>query len=84
MNTIGKTDAELVALLNAELRKHKVCNDVHAKSVYHLPDSDGPHGANWDSNILQGSGTMVLPDCMQVFDAAKFELQRKYHLLTDE
>ena len=81
MEQQGKTETELLVLLNDALREHDVCKDVRVKSIERVEDDRAV--SNWDASILSGSGTPVLPDCKRAFIAAKLELQRRYFLLTD-
>ena len=72
-----RTEAELIALLNAALRRTDVCDSVTVAAIYQVEDKT----ANWDADALRGSGVPVRPDCKRVFIAAKYDLRQKYDLL---
>ena len=72
-----RSEAELIALLNAALRRTDVCNNVTVTAIHQVEDKT----ANWDADALRGSGVPVRPDCKRVFIAAKFDLRQKYDLL---
>jgi hypothetical protein len=71
-----KTEAELIALLNAALRRTDVCDGVTVAAIHQVEDKT----ANWDADALRGSGVPVLPDCRRVFVAAKDHLRKEYNL----
>lgn len=72
-----RTEAELIALLNAALRRTDVCDSVNVAAICQVEDKT----ANWDADALRGSGVAVRPDCKRVFIAAKYYLRQKYDLL---
>ena len=72
-----RTEAELIALLNAALRRTDVCDSVTVAAIYQVEDKT----ANWDADALRASGVPVRPDCKRVFIAAKYDLRQKYDLL---
>jgi hypothetical protein len=72
-----KTAAELDAMLNAELRKHAVCDHIQA-FVRRAPIDTAD--ANWELGILRGSGTPPTPDCWLIANAAVLRLRRDYDL----
>ena len=74
-----RTEAELIALLNAALRRTDVCDGVTCAAIYQVEDKT----ANWDADALCGSGVHVLPDCKRVFIESKFNLRQMYDLQTD-
>jgi hypothetical protein len=82
MGQQGKTEIELLVLLNDVLRKHDACEDARATALERVGDAQSD--VNWDASIESVSGRAVLPDCKRAFIAAKSELQRKYFLLTDD
>jgi hypothetical protein len=73
-----KSAAELVALLNAELRKHDICENVTVVGV--TPIEVNPASYNWTATIIRdytrlwdtGSGSLLanLPSCPR-FASAK-------------
>ena len=71
-----RTEAELIALLNAALRRTDVCDGVTVAAIYQVEDTT----ANWDADALRGSDVPVLPDCKRVFIAAKYDLRQMYDL----
>jgi hypothetical protein len=82
MSKTLKTESELIQLLNAELRRHDVCDGVTVTGIDRVDDSE--IGANWDATYLRGSGTAVLPDCKRLFIGIKQSLRRQYDLFTDD
>ena len=75
-----RTQAELIALLNAALRRTDVCDGVTVAAIHQVADKT----ANWDADALRGSGVAVGPDCKRVFTAAKYDLRQKYDLTLDD
>ena len=71
-----RTQAELIALLNAALRRTDVCDGVTVAAIHQVEDKT----ANWDADALRGSGVPVLPDCKRVFRDAKHGLRKMYDL----
>ena len=47
-----RTEAELIALLNAALRRADVCDSVTVAAIYQVEDKT----ANWDADALRRSG----------------------------
>ena len=75
-----RTQAELIALLNAALRRTDVCDGVTVAAIHQVEDKT----ANWDADALHGSDVSVRPDCRRVFIAAKHDLRKMYDLRVDE
>jgi hypothetical protein len=75
-----RTNAELIALLNAALRRTDVCDGVTVTAIYQVKDKT----ANWDADSLRGSGVSVRPECRRVFVDAKNDLRRRYDLQVDD
>jgi hypothetical protein len=72
-----KTRAELIALINAALRRSDVCDSVSCNSIYRVHNDV----ANWDSDALSApNGRPVSPDCIRIFVAVKNHLQRSYNV----
>jgi hypothetical protein len=74
-----RTAAELIAVLNASLRRTDVCEGVTVAAIHQVNDKT----ANWDADALSGSGVAVRPDCKRVFIAAKYDLRQMYDLRVD-
>jgi hypothetical protein len=74
-----RTRAELIALLNAALRRTDVCEGMTVAAIYQVKDKT----ANWDADALGGSGGPVPPDCKRVFVDAKHGLRKMYDLQVD-
>jgi len=70
-----RTDAELIALLNAALQRTDVCDGVTVAAIHQVEDKT----ANWDADALHGSSA-VSRDCQRVFIAAKNDLRKIYDL----
>lgn len=77
-----KTEAELVALLNANLRNVAVCDDVSVASIERLDAREGE--PNWDAHCARASGGPPVPDCQRLFIGIKQSLRRQYDLFTDD
>ena len=77
-----KTAAELVALLNAELRKQDACTGVRVESI--TPLSNEKVAYTWTANIFRRSGGPVPGQCSRLFVAAVSLLQQRYDLLSEE
>ena len=75
-----RTEAELIALLNAALRRTDVCAGVTVAAIHQVKDKT----ANWDADALRGAGMSVPHDCRRVFVAAKNDLREMYDLSTDD
>ena len=75
-----RSEAELIALLNAALRRTDVCDGVTVTAVHQVRDKT----ANWDADALSGSGAPVVRDCKRVFVAAKYDLRQMYNLRVDD
>ena len=78
--TIGKTENELIAMLNEALRADDDCEDIKVVGLAQMHDAGGR--INWDVDILKSAGSEVARDCMHVLIATKLSLQRQFHLLT--
>ena len=77
-----KTAAELVALLNAELRKQDACTGVSVDGV--SPVSDERVAYTWTATVLRRSGGPVPGQCSRFFVAAVRLLQQQYDLVAEE
>lgn len=77
-----KTAAELVALLNAELRKQDACIGVSVDAV--TPVVDEKVACTWTATVLRRSGGPVPGQCSRFFVAAVRLLQQRYDLVPDE
>jgi hypothetical protein len=71
-----KTEAELIALLNAALRRTDACDGVTVAAIHQVEETT----ANWDTDALRGSSA-VSRDCKRVVIAAKADLRKMYDLL---
>jgi len=71
-----RTEAELIALLNAALRRTDACDGVIVAAIHQVDDKT----ANWDADALRGASA-VSRDCKRVFVAAKADLRKMYDLL---
>jgi hypothetical protein len=74
--------AELIALLNAELRKQDACTGVSVDAV--TPVSDAKVAYTWTATILRLSGGPVPGQCSRFFVATLRLLQQRYDLLPEE
>ena len=77
-----KTAPELVALLNAELRKQDACTGVSVEGV--TPVADEKAAYTWTATALRRSGGPVPGQCSRFFVAAVRLLQQRYDLLSEE
>jgi hypothetical protein len=77
-----KTAAELVALLNAELRKQDACTGVSVEGV--TPVGDEKVAYTWTAIALRRSGGPVPGQCSRFFVAAVRLLQQRYDLLSED
>jgi hypothetical protein len=77
-----KTAAELVALLNAELRKQDACTGVSVDGV--SPVADEKVAYTWTATVVRRSGGPVPGQCSRVFVAAVRLLQQQYDLVAEE
>jgi hypothetical protein len=77
-----KTAADLIALINAELSKHSVCNDTSVEGISPVADDRINH--NWTCKFLRRSGAPPSTDCQQVLATVVHELQQKYDLAPEE
>jgi hypothetical protein len=77
-----KTVAELVALLNAELRKQDACTGVSVDGV--SPVADEKVGYTWTATVVRRSGGPVPGQCSRFFVAAVRLLQQQYDLAPEE
>jgi hypothetical protein len=77
-----KTAAELVALLNAELRKQDACTGVSVDGITPLANEKVAY--SWTATILRRSGGSVPGQCSRFFLAAVRLLQQQYDLAPEE
>jgi hypothetical protein len=77
-----KTAAELMALLNAELRKQDVCAGVSVDGI--TPVADERVAYTWTATVLRRSGGPVPGQCSRLFVAAVHLLQQQYDLAPEE
>jgi hypothetical protein len=77
-----KTAAELVALLNAELRKQDACTGVSVDGV--SPVADEKVAYTWTATVVRRSGGPVPGQCSRFFVAAVRLLQQQYDLIVEE
>jgi len=77
-----KTAAELVALLNAELRKQDACRSVSVDGV--SPVADEKVAYTWTATVVRRSGGPVPGQCSRFFVAAVRLLQQQYDLVAEE
>jgi hypothetical protein len=77
-----KTAAELVALLNAELRKQDACTGVSVDAI--TPLSDEKVAYTWTATAIRRSGGPVPGQCSRFFLAALRLLQQHYDLAPEE
>jgi hypothetical protein len=77
-----KTAAELVAPLNAELRKQDACRGVSVEAI--TPLSDEKVAYTWTATIFRRSGGPVPGQCWRFFLAALRLLQQQYDLAPEE
>ena len=77
-----KTAAELVALLNAELRKQDACAGVSVEAV--TPVADEKVAYTWTATALRRSGGPIPGQCSRFFVAAVRLLQQRYDLRPEE
>jgi hypothetical protein len=73
---------ELIALLNAELRKHKFCQGISVNEIVRVKD-ERLH-FTWTALIREAAGTPEHGDCSRFFLAALQLLQQAYDLRPDE
>jgi hypothetical protein len=77
-----KTAAELVALLDAELRKQDACIGVSVDGI--TPVADERVAYTWTATVLRRSGGPVPGQCSRFFTAAVRLLQQRYDLAPEE
>ena len=77
-----KTSDELVALLNAELRKQDVCIGVSVDGI--TPVTDERINWTWTATVIRHSGGPVPGQCSRLFLAAMRLLQQQYDLAPEE
>ncbi len=77
-----KTAAELVVLLNAELRKQDACKGVSVDGV--SPVADERVAYTWTATVLRRSGGPVPGQCSRFFVAAVRLLQQRYDLRPED
>jgi hypothetical protein len=79
-----KTAAELVALLNAELRKQDACTGVSVDGITPVADGRVTWTWTWTATALRRSGGPVPGQCARFFVAAVRLLQQQYDLAPEE
>ena len=77
-----KNAAELVALLNAELRKQDACAGVSVEAV--TPVADEKVVYTWTATAFRRSGGPIPGQCLRFFVAAVRLLQQQYDLAPEE
>jgi hypothetical protein len=77
-----KTAAELIALLNAELRKHDACAGASVDGI--APVADDRVDYTWTASVLRKSAAPVPGQCSRIFLAAVRILQQQYDLASEE
>ncbi len=77
-----KTAAELVALLNAELRKQDACTGVSVDGITPVGDERVPY--TWTATVYRHSSGPVPGQCSRFFLAAVRLLQQQYDLAPEE
>ena len=77
-----KTAGELVALLNAELRKHDACTGVSVDGISPVADDTVDH--TWTASVLRKSAGPVPGQCSRIFLAAVRVLQQQYDVASEE
>jgi hypothetical protein len=82
MAKVGKSAAELLDLINGELRRYDVCDNVSATRVIRVEDPRSEH--NWTSDYLRGSPTSAVSDCERIFAATIDELRERYFLVGED
>lgn len=75
-----KSEAEIAALIEEEIKQFDVCAGVRVVVVRIADDGY----TNWDvSEIIGKSGAPVLPDCKHVVMNTVIRLRNRYELVTD-
>jgi hypothetical protein len=82
MSKTLKTATELVALLNAELRKQDACRGISVDAV--TPVADEKAACTWTATVVRRSGGPVPGQCSRLFVAAVRLLQQRYDLASEE
>jgi hypothetical protein len=77
-----KTTAELIALLNAQLRKQDACTGVSVDRITQVRDERVPY--TWTATVSRHSGGPVPGQCSRFFLAAVRLLQQQYDLAPEE
>jgi hypothetical protein len=77
-----KTADDLVALLNAELRKHEFCEGVTVSEIVRV--TDDRLNFTWTALARHGAGIPEYGDCSRFFLAALQLFQQRYDLMPDE
>jgi hypothetical protein len=70
-----KTQADLIALLMGELRKHPECDHVVRVTIT-LPVRNAPHHPNWDVAWTVGGNHILCPAALRIAS----ELQAEFDL----
>jgi hypothetical protein len=79
--TIGKTGAELTALVDEALRSQPGCETARVPGLAGLPNVR--HGRNWEiPNVILGDS--FVSDVDRAVMTVHRQLGRKYHLLLDD
>jgi hypothetical protein len=77
-----KPAVELVALLNAELRKQEACTGVSVDGI--TPVADERVAYTWTATVVRRSGGPVPGQCSRFFIAVMRLLQQEYDLAPEE
>ena len=77
-----KTAAELIAFLNAELRKHAACEGVSVDGIASVADDRVDY--TWTASVLRKSAGPVPGQCSRIFLAAVRVLRQQYDLASEE
>jgi hypothetical protein len=79
--SIGKALAELIELVDAELRSHPGCATAHVVAVHALPGVS--EGRNWEiPNVVLGDS--LISDVDRAVIAVHRRLGRRFHLTVGE
>ena len=76
-----KTRAELEAAINAELRQYEVCEGISVR-VQKIADEGVEY--TWGVHMIRGSGTEILPECVEVVARLVRLLQDNYDLAPED
>jgi len=79
--TVGKSQAELTELVDAELRSHPGCATAHVPALHRLPGIS--EGRNWEiPNVMLGDS--LISDVDRAVIAVHRRLGRQFHLVAGE